>query len=176
LFFFSTRPHSQKLTSQAVADDLRCASHQPITTQRNRHEQSSRNQDFGLRRFCFAARRARVQAQTKSRRPMPQCKADLAVEAFGRGPQPIPGPPAFVPPQVVRPRPSVAEVAKMNADLQQFIAASPDKGLFQKYEPDLGVQMPRENRPSVRSAAACAGPRHQKFVDIASTNEFDILF
>jgi lysophospholipase L1-like esterase len=93
-----------------------------------------------------------------------------------RGPQPVPGPPAFVPPEVVMPRPTADEVAKMNADLQQFVATSADKELFQTYEPQLAVQMPRDNMAIRPVGGGVRGPRHQKFVDIASINDFDILF
>ncbi len=95
---------------------------------------------------------------------------------FGRGPQPLPGPPAPVPPEVAIPRPTVEEVAKMNADLKEFIATSPDKELLQKWESLVAVQMPRDNMCIRPVGGGVRGPRHQKFVDIANTNDFDILF
>ncbi len=73
-------------------------------------------------------------------------------------------------------RPSAEEVAQMNDDLQKFIAESPDKDLFQKYESQLAVEMPRDN-PCIRpTSGGVRGPRHQAFVDMANTNDFDILF
>jgi len=162
IVFFSDTSAFPKLTSQAVADDLRC----PHINQSQHKGIVMSNQAVIKILACavlFAAAVRDVQRKQMSRRPMPQCKADLAVEALvvGRNQS---RPPAFVPPQVVMARPSVAEVAKMNADLQQFIAASPDKGLFQKYEPDLGVQMPRENMAIRPVGGGVRGPRHQKFV------------
>jgi lysophospholipase L1-like esterase len=95
---------------------------------------------------------------------------------FGRGQQPPPGPPAPVPPEVAIQRPSADEFARMSADLKQFIATSPDKELLQKWEPLISVQMPRDN-PCIRpTAGGVRGPRHPAFVNIANTNDFDILF
>lgn len=96
---------------------------------------------------------------------------------FGRGFQfTPPGPSAPVPPEVLMPRPTQDEVDKMNADLKQFIATSPDKELLQKWESLLTVQVPRDN-PCIRPFAGLPrAPRHQAFVDIANTNDFDILF
>jgi lysophospholipase L1-like esterase len=74
------------------------------------------------------------------------------------------------------PRPTTNEVATMNAELQKFIAKSPNKKLFQKYEPDLSVQMPRENMCIRPTSGGVRGPRHAAFVNIANTNDFDILF
>ncbi len=95
----------------------------------------------------------------------------------GAGQQaPRQGPPAPVPPEVAMARPSADEVAKMNADLQQFIEKSADKKLFEKYAPLLAVEMPRDN-PCIRPVSGgVRGPRHPAFVDIANTNDFDILF
>jgi lysophospholipase L1-like esterase len=85
-----------------------------------------------------------------------------------------PGPPAPVPPEVAIARPTQEEIDKMNADLKQFIASSPDRPLLQKYESLITVQMPRENsaiRPTGR-----AGGQHDAFVAQAKTGDFDILF
>jgi beta-glucosidase len=73
------------------------------------------------------------------------------------------------------PRPTQDEVNKMNADLKQFIATSPDKELLQKWEPLLMVQVPRDN-PCIRPAPGVRGPRHQAFVETATNDDFDILF
>jgi beta-glucosidase len=94
---------------------------------------------------------------------------------LGRGNFAPPGPPAPVPPEVTMPRPSAEEVAKINAALKKFITTSPDKELLQKYESLLTVEVPRDN-PCIRPAAGIRNFRHQAFVDIAKTNEFDILF
>jgi lysophospholipase L1-like esterase len=94
----------------------------------------------------------------------------------GRGFQFVPpGPPAPVPPEVMMLRPTQKEIDAINADLKQFIAKSPDKKLLHKWESLLTVQMPREN-PCIRPAPGVRGPRHEAFVDIANTNDFDILF
>lgn len=96
---------------------------------------------------------------------------------FGRAPMAPPGPPAPVPPEVTMARPTQAEVDKINAALQEFIAKSSDKELLTKYESLLRVQVPRENfaiRPvqtMVRS-----NQRHNRFVEIAQNEDFDILF
>jgi lysophospholipase L1-like esterase len=95
---------------------------------------------------------------------------------FGRGPATPPGPPAPVPPEVAIPRPSADELAKINADLKQFIEASPDKDLLQKYQSLLTVQMPRPN-PCIRpTAGGVRAPRHDAFVETAKNGDFDILF
>ena len=93
---------------------------------------------------------------------------------FGRGQVSPPGPPAPVPPEVAIPRPSADDIAKMNADLKQFIATSPDKELLQKWESLISIQMPRDNT-AIRPAGG-GGGQHQSFVNIANTNDFDILF
>ncbi len=94
---------------------------------------------------------------------------------FGRGPVAPPGPPAPVPPEVTMPRPSAAEVARMNAALRQFVATSPEKELLQKYESLLTVEVPRDN-PCIRPASGARTFRHQAFVDTAKNGDFDILF
>lgn len=96
---------------------------------------------------------------------------------FSRAPMAPPGPPAPVPPEVTMARPTQAEVDKINAALKEFIQHSPDKELLTKYESLLWVQVPRENfaiRPvqtMVRS-----NQRHNRFVEIAQNEDFDILF
>src|SRR4051812_35257053 len=94
---------------------------------------------------------------------------------FGGGFQrPVAGPPAPVPPEVAMARPTQAEIDKMNADLKQFIATSPDHELLQKYESLITVQMPRDNsaiRPTGRP-----GGQHDTFVKLANEGDFDVLF
>ena len=95
---------------------------------------------------------------------------------FGRGQQQPPGPPAPVPPEVAIARPSSEDIAKLNADLQELIQKSSDKDLMQKWGSLLTVQVPRDN-PCIRPFGGNPrAPRHQAFVDMATTNDFDILF
>jgi lysophospholipase L1-like esterase len=94
---------------------------------------------------------------------------------LGRGQMLPPGPPAPVPPEVTIPRPTAEEVARMNADLRQFIESSPDKELLRKYESLLTVQIPRDN-PCIRPTGSPQNPRHQAFMNIATNGDFDILF
>jgi len=96
------------------------------------------------------------------------------MSGFGRVNTP-PGPPAPVPPEVAIQRPSVEELAKMNADLKQFIESSSDKELLKKYESLLTVQMPRDNS-AIRPTGSEQNPRHQSFMNIATNSDFDILF
>ena len=131
--------------------------------------------------LCAAAVRD-VNSQTNSQPPAPQAAGGAprggfgGGGGFGRGQQSPPGPPAPIPPQVAIARPTAEEVARMNADLEKFIQKSSDKKLLQKYESLLKVQVPRDN-PCIRpTAGGVRGPRHQAFVDIANTNDFDILF
>jgi lysophospholipase L1-like esterase len=126
--------------------------------------------------ILFAAAVREVPAQTNAPATNSAAQGGLGRGGFGRGPQPLPGPPAFVPPEVAIPRPTAEEVAKMNADLKEFIATSPDKELLQKWESLVAVQMPRDNMCIRPVGGGVRGPRHQKFVDIANTNDFDILF
>ncbi len=93
----------------------------------------------------------------------------------GRGPASPPGPPAPVPAEVAIPRPTSDEVARMNADLNQFIATSPDKALLTKYASLLTVQVPRDN-PCIRPTGNAQNPRHLGFMNIATNSDFDILF
>ena len=74
-------------------------------------------------------------------------------------------------------RPTQAEVDRMNSELKKLIDSSSEKALFKKYEALLSIQMPRTNtaicpvQTGVRN-----NQRHNAFVDIAKTNDFDILF
>jgi lysophospholipase L1-like esterase len=95
---------------------------------------------------------------------------------FSRGPAEPPGPPAPVPPEVAIPRPTAEEVAKINAELQQFVNSNTgaDKDLLKKYASLMVVQVPRDN-PCIRPTAARGG-RHESFVETAKNGDFDILF
>jgi beta-glucosidase len=73
-------------------------------------------------------------------------------------------------------RPTSEEIARINSDIKDYIQKSTDKDLLQKYEALLTVQAPRDN-PCIRPVGGgVRGPRHQAFVDMANTNDFDILF
>ena len=79
---------------------------------------------FGASTLCAA------RAQTAPAAPglaAPGGGARGAAGRGGRGPQPPPGPPAPVPPEVAAPRPTSDELTRMNADIKQFVATSPDK-------------------------------------------------
>jgi beta-glucosidase len=91
---------------------------------------------------------------------------------FGGGTPP--GPPAPVPPEVAIPRPSAEELARINADLKQFIQTSPDTELLGKYASLLTPTMPRDN-PCIRPTGGSAG-RHAQFMNIATNGDFDVLF
>ena len=93
---------------------------------------------------------------------------------FGRGQFSPPGPPAPVPPEVAIPRPNADDLAKLNADLKEFVDSSPDKNLKQKFASLITVQLPRENS-AIRPAGG-GGGQHQSFVKIANTGDFDIMF
>jgi hypothetical protein len=69
------------------------------------------------------------------------------------------------------------EVAKINAELQQFINTntSENKDLLKKCASLLVLQVPRDN-PCIRSAAGIRAMRHDTFVETAKTGDFDILF
>ena len=95
---------------------------------------------------------------------------------FGRGQVTPPGPPAPVPPEVVIPRPTSEEVAKMNEDIRKFIDnnTSPNKDLLKKYASLINVQVPRDN-PCIRPTTPRGG-QHDSFVETAKNGDFDILF
>jgi len=65
-----------------------------------------------------------------------------------------PGPPAPVPAEVAMPRPTLEEVAKINAEFRQFIETntSANRDLLKKYASLLVVQVPRDN-PCIRPSA-----------------------
>jgi len=96
---------------------------------------------------------------------------------FRRGQFSPPGPPASVPPEVAMPRPTLEEVARINAELQKFIDTnkSAHKDLLKKYASLLVVHVPRDN-PCIRPSAGIRAMRHEAFVETANTGDFDILF
>jgi beta-glucosidase len=96
---------------------------------------------------------------------------------FGRGQMLPPGPPAPVPPEVAIPRPTTEQIAKLNADLKEYIAKSPDKDLLQKWESLLKVEEPRANTAiEPVQTAVRNNRRHNAFVETATNSDFDILF
>ncbi len=118
-----------------------------------------------------------LRAQTAPGTPAGAPRQGGGFGGFGRGPTAPPGPPAPVPPEVAMARPTQAEVDKINADLQKFIEASPDKDLLKKYESLLTVQVPRPNSAIAPvQTAVRSNQRHNRFVEIATNSDFDILF
>ena len=99
-----------------------------------------------------------VQAQSNTA-PANVATAPGGPGRFGRGQMLPPGPPAPVPPEVAIPHPTAEEIAKLNADLKEYIGKSSDKELLQKWESLLAVQMPRDNSGIRPSRPACAPPR-----------------
>ncbi|HUZ07109.1 MAG TPA: GDSL-type esterase/lipase family protein [Candidatus Paceibacterota bacterium] len=93
---------------------------------------------------------------------------------FGFGQFRPPGPPAPVPPEVAIPRPTAEDIARLNADLKKFVDRSPDKKLKKEFASLITVQLPRENT-AIRPTRA-GGGQHQTFVNIAKTNDFDVMF
>jgi lysophospholipase L1-like esterase len=77
------------------------------------------------------------------------------------------------------PRPTAEEVAKINAEIQQFINTntSASRDLLKKFAPLLGIQVPRDN-PCIRPAQGMVRTtdRHNGFVETAKNGDFDILF
>ena len=106
--------------------------------------------------------------------PSPGAPGRGGGRGFGRGQFSPPGPPAPVPPEVAIPRPTTEELAKLNADIKKFVGSSPDKKLKQKFASLITVQLPRDNT-AIRPAGG-GGGQHQSFVNIANTNDFDLLF
>lgn len=88
------------------------------------------------------------------------------------------GPSAPVPPEVAIPRPTTAEVARINDAMTKWIATnqSPDKALLEKFQSQLMFQMPRMNvAATYTQTQQRMGPRHLGFVDIASKGNIDLL-
>jgi lysophospholipase L1-like esterase len=89
------------------------------------------------------------------------------------------GPSAPVPPEVAIPRPTPAELARVNDALTKWIASdnSSTKPLLQKFEPLMLLQPPRMNAAATYTQTQQRmGPRHAGFVEIASKGNIDLLF
>src|SRR5688572_18609343 len=89
----------------------------------------------------------------------------------GRGPaaRVVIGPAAPVPPEVLIPRPTPAELAQVNDAVKRFIDAdrSPTQPLLKKFESLLMLQPPRLNvAATFTQTAQRQGPRHEGFVEI----------
>lgn len=97
----------------------------------------------------------------------------------GRGAAPLViGPPAPVPPEVAIPRPTMEELAQVNAAIRKFIAAdrSAAAPLLRKFESLLLLQPPRLNvAATYTQTAQRRGPRHEGFVEIARRGNIDLL-
>ncbi len=95
----------------------------------------------------------------------------------GRTPQVV-GEPAPVPKSVAIPRPTAEQVDAMNAELKKFIQnnTSANKDLLKEYADLISVVPPRNN-PCVRpTSGGVRQGRHDAFVEIANSQEFDVLF
>jgi lysophospholipase L1-like esterase len=78
-----------------------------------------------------------------------------------------------VPEEVAIPRPTADELAKINEDVKQFIASSPENGLLKKYGSLITVHLPPDNS-AIRPSGG--GGQHQSFVNIANTGDFGVMF
>src|SRR5688572_25933297 len=90
-------------------------------------------------------------------------------QAPPRGPVVI-GPPAPVPPEVAMLRPTVEELASINATIQKLIDTdrSDAAPLLKKYQSLMLVQPPRINTAATYTQTTLRmGPRHERFVEIA---------
>ncbi|MEO6238712.1 MAG: GDSL-type esterase/lipase family protein [Vicinamibacterales bacterium] len=88
------------------------------------------------------------------------------------------GPPAPVPPDVVIPRPTSAELMQVNAAVKTFIDGdtSSNKPLLKKFESLLMLQPARKNvAATFTQTAQRQGPRHLGFVDVAKQGNIDLL-
>jgi len=108
----------------------------------------------------------------------PAVQAPGGIGARGQRGAPA-GPPAPVPPAVAIPRPTVDELARINASLKRFVDTntSSDSAVLKKYADLINVAMPRANsaiapvQTQVRTTE-----RHDGFVETAKNGNFDILF
>jgi lysophospholipase L1-like esterase len=102
--------------------------------------------------------------------------AGPGARAGGRGAGARPGPPAEVPAAVKMARPTADEVKQINDELQRLVASdsSPAKGLLEKYQSLLHVEVPRPN-PAIMPVPRNQ-QRHAEFVEIAKKGDIDLLF
>jgi lysophospholipase L1-like esterase len=88
------------------------------------------------------------------------------------------GPPAPVPPEVIIPRPTPAELDQVNTALKRFIDGdtSPTQPLLKKFEPLMLLQKPRLNvAATFTQTNQRMGPRHEGFVARAKEGNIDLL-
>lgn len=87
------------------------------------------------------------------------------------------GPPAPVPPEVAIPRPSAAEVDRVNAAFERFIASggSDAQPLLKKYEPLMRLREQRLNPAATYTQTVQRRPRHEGFVERAGQGGIDLL-
>jgi lysophospholipase L1-like esterase len=106
-------------------------------------------------------------AQTPQAQPPPPAALPIVI-----------GPSAPVPPEVTIPRPTAAEVTRVNAAFETFIAGdeSAAQPLLKKYEP---LMLLREQRLNVAATYTQTvqrrGPRHDTFVERAHQGGIDLL-
>jgi lysophospholipase L1-like esterase len=85
------------------------------------------------------------------------------------------GPPAPVPPEVAIPRPTAAEMERVNTALKQWIDGS-TKAELKKFAPLMMLQPPRLNVAATFTQTQLRmGPRHEGFVEIAKKGDIDLL-
>jgi lysophospholipase L1-like esterase len=104
-----------------------------------------------------------------------------APRAGARGGRPVaipPGPPAPVPAAVAIPRPTTAELARINAEIQERVATdnSPDAPLLKKYQSLLVVQAPRANTAIAPQLNPGYMTKHNNNLEAAKQGDVDILF
>ena len=110
----------------------------------------------------------------------PAANAPGPAQGLGRGgfaPVVI-GPPAPVPPEVMIPRPTPEELARVNDALRAWIASdnSQVKPLLQKFQPLMMLQPPRANNAATYTQTQQRqGARHLGFAEIASKGDIDLL-
>jgi lysophospholipase L1-like esterase len=88
------------------------------------------------------------------------------------------GPSAPVPPEVAIPRPTAAEVERVNAVFEKFIAADTSEAqpLLKKYEPLMRLREQRLNvAATYTQTVQRRGPRHEGFVQRAQQGGIDLL-
>jgi lysophospholipase L1-like esterase len=110
----------------------------------------------------------------------PAANAPAPAPGLGRGgfaPVVI-GPPAPVPPEVMIPRPTPEELARVNDSLRAWIASdnSQVKPLLQKFQPLMILQPPRANNAATYTQTQQRqGARHLGFAELAGKGDIDLL-
>jgi lysophospholipase L1-like esterase len=88
------------------------------------------------------------------------------------------GPPAPVPPEVAIPRPTLAEIDQVNAELKKLVDSdkSAAQPLLKKYQSLMLLQPPRLNTAAtITQTTQRMGPRHEGFVATAQQGNIDLL-